>query len=238
VGKATRRDFLQRTGLSLAGAGAVGFVLRAGVQPTPATATGEEANRVMIQMGRIPRETTLARGELKQITPFPYGPWYKPGAPFRAKISLPGEPGTTFVLSGHVWAFDTKRPLPGVVLDFWHVDMQEKYSDGVTDFRNRGRLVSSEGGQYELESIRPIPYRPNPKGSPNFWRCAHFHLLAVCPGYKPLITEIHFKEDPKMSDGMYRPENAIAPEKHTVNGVSFETGVFDIVLERETVQIG
>ena len=45
----------------------------------------------------------------------------------------------TFILSGRVWALDTKRPLPGVVLDFWTIDMQEKYSDGVTDFRNRGR---------------------------------------------------------------------------------------------------
>jgi protocatechuate 3,4-dioxygenase beta subunit len=120
-----------------------------------------------------------------------------------------------------------------VVLDIWHVDTHEKYSDGVTDFRNRGRLVSSESGSYEVESIRPIPYRPNPSNS-NFWRCAHFHLLAVSPGYKPLVTEIHFKEDPKMSDSMYRPENAIAPEKRTLNGSSFETGVFDIVLERET----
>lgn len=131
------------------------------------------------------------------------------------------------------WAFDTKRPLPGVVLDFWHVDSNEKYSDGVTDFRNRGRLVTSETGYYEVEGIRPIPYRPNPS-NPNFWRCAHFHLLAVCPGYKPLVTEIHFKDDPKMSDSMYRPENAIAPVKRTVNGASFETAVFDIVLERET----
>ena len=57
--------------------------------------------------------------------------------------------------------------------------------------------------------------------------------MAVCPGYKPLVTEIHFKEDPKKSDSMYRPENAIAPEKRTVNGTSFEIGVFDIVLERE-----
>ena len=32
---------------------------------------------------------------------------------------------------------------------------------------------------------------------------------------------------------MYRPENAIAPQKHTANGISFESGVFDIVLERE-----
>jgi hypothetical protein len=31
---------------------------------------------------------------------------------------------------------------------------------------------------------------------------------------------------------MYRPENAIAVERHTANGKTFETGVFDIVLER------
>lgn len=233
----TRRKFLQQSGvagLSIGGLGVGALVLRSETQPTLAIASGEEANRILIQMEAIPKEFTPAKSELKQVTPMPHGPWYKRGAPFRGKLSKPGEAGTTFVLSGRVWAFDTKRPLPGVVLDFWHVDMQEKYSDGVTDFRNRGRLVSSETGYYELESIRPIPYRPNPKGAPNFWRCAHFHLLAVCPGYKQLVTEIHFKDDPKMSDPMYRLENAIVPERHTINGVSLESGVFDIVMERDT----
>ncbi len=109
--------------------------------------------------------------------------------------------------------------------------MQEKYSNGTTDFRNRGRLVSAETGLYELESIRPIPYRPNPTGAPEFRRCAHY-LVAVCPGYKPLVTEIHFLEDPKKSDPMYRIENAIAVGEHTQNSVKFQTGVFDIVLGR------
>ncbi len=231
MGNSTRRDFLQHTTLGIAGLAAGGLVLQAGTPPTAATVTGNEANRILIQMGAIPKDTAPAAGALKLITPVSYGPWYRPGAPFRAKLSAPGEPGTTLVLSGRAWAFDTKRPLPGVVLDFWHVDMNEKYSDGVTDFRNRGRLISSETGYYELESIRPIPYRPNPQG--NFWRCAHFHLLAVCPGYKPLVTEIHFKDDPKKADSMYRPENAIAPVKRTVNGATFETAVFDIILERE-----
>jgi catechol 1,2-dioxygenase len=227
-----RREFLQQTGMGLAAVGAAGLVLRADALPTrAASGTDEEAGRILIQMGP-PATGLTTKVELKKTTPVVAGPFYRPGAPFRGKLCPPGEPGTTFVLTGRVWAFDTKRPLPGVVLDFWHVDMQMRYSDGVTDLRNRGRLVSSETGFYEVESIRPIPYRPNPDGDPNFWRCAHFHLLAVRPGYETLVTEVHFKDDPKKSDPMYRPENAIAVEQHTANGKTFETGVFDIVLAR------
>ncbi|HET6889807.1 MAG TPA: hypothetical protein VFH31_01790, partial [Pyrinomonadaceae bacterium] len=123
MGKATRRSFLAQSGIGLAGLGAAGFVLRSTVRPTLAIASGDEANRILIQLGTIPKDPAVAQGDLKRITPLPYGPWYKPGAPFRAKLSLPGEPGTTFILSGRVWSFDTKRSLPGVVLDFWHVDM-------------------------------------------------------------------------------------------------------------------
>ena len=226
----TRRSFLQKRAIGLAAVGASGLLLRSDAQPTQEVSR-DSADRVLIQMGPAPKEAAAPKAELRKVTPQPYGPFYRPGAPFRGKLSLPGEPGTTFILSGRVWAFDMKRPLPGAVLDFWHVDMQEKYSNGVTDFRNRGRLVSSETGLYELESIRPIPYRPNPTGAPEFWRCAHFHLVAVCPGYKPLITEIHFQGDPKKNDPMYRVENAIAVEQIKVKGASFETGVFDVVLE-------
>jgi catechol 1,2-dioxygenase len=229
MGDSTRRSFLKHTAIGLAAAGASGLVLRSDAQPTQQVS--RDANdRVLVQLGPATQEVA-AKTDLKRVSPLPYGPFYRAGAPFRGKLSLPGEPGTTFMLSGRVWAFDTKRPLPGAVLDFWHVDMQEKYSNGTSDFRNRGRLISSETGLYELESIRPIPYRPNPTGAPDFWRCAHFHLVAIAPGYQPLVTEIHFQGDPKKSDPMYRIENAIAVETHK----TFESGVFDIVLERETI---
>jgi protocatechuate 3,4-dioxygenase beta subunit len=224
----TRRSFLRQSALGLAATGASGLVLRCDAQPTQEV-NRDAANGVVVQMGPAQQEIT-SKSELKKVTPQPYGPFYRTGAPFRGKLSVPGEPGTTFVLSGRVWSYDTKRPLAGVVLDFWHVDMQEKYSNGTTDFRNRGRLISSETGQYELESIRPIPYRPNPNG--DFWRCAHYHLVAMCPGYQTLVTEIHFEGDPHKNDPMYRIENAIAAEEHNVNGQKFQTGVFDIVLER------
>jgi protocatechuate 3,4-dioxygenase beta subunit len=219
----TRRTFLKRTAMGLAAASVSGLVLRSDAQPTQAV----NRDMVLVQLGSATQEVAT-KADLKRTTPQPYGPFYRTGAPFRGKLSLPGEPGMTFVLSGRVWAFDTKRPLPGAVLDFWHVDMQEKYSNGTTDFRNRGRLISSETGQYELESIRPIPYRPNPTGAPEFWRCAHFHLVAIAPGYQPLVTEIHFLGDPHKNDPMYRIENAITVETHK----TFESGVFDIVLDR------
>jgi protocatechuate 3,4-dioxygenase beta subunit len=222
----TRRSFLKRTAVGLAAAGVSGLVLRSDAQPT------QQVNRdmVLVQLGSATQEVA-AKADLKRTTPQPYGPFYRTGAPFRGKLSLPGEPGTTFILSGRVWAFDTKRPLPGAVLDFCHFDMQEKYSNGTTDFRNRGRLISSETGQYELESIRPIPYRPNPTGAPEFWRCAHFHLVAIAAGYQPLVTEIHFQGDAHKNDPMYRIENAITVETNK----AFESGVFDIVLEREKI---
>ena len=228
---ATRRTLLQQTAMGLATIGVSGLVLRSDAVPTQEVKR-DGSDQILIQMAPLQGEAISPKGELHKTTPLPYGPFYRPGAPFRGKLSLPGEPGTMFVLSGRVWALDTKRPLPGVVLEFWHVDMQEKYSNGTTDFRNRGRLVSSEAGYYELESIRPIPYRPNPTGAPDFWRCAHFHLVAVCPGYQPLVTEIHFQGDPKKSDPMYRSENAIAVDERNINGKTFQTGVFDIVLER------
>ena len=140
--KKNRREFIRQTTWGLAAAGS-GLLLRADTTPTPMIASAEEGNRILIQMAPPPKVEITTKGELKKAAPLPYGPFYKQGAPFRGKLCPPGEPGTTFVLKGRVWAFDTKRPLPGVVLDFWHVDMAEKYSDGETDFRNRGRLVSS-----------------------------------------------------------------------------------------------
>ena len=227
-----RRDFLRQTAVGLAAVGVSGLVLRSDAQPTQEIGRNS-SDRILIQMS-APQQELAAKTELKKVAPLPYGPFYRTGAPFRGKLSVPGEAGTTFVLSGRVWGYDTKRPLAGVVLDFWHVDMQEKYSNGTTDFRNRGRVVSSESGLYEVESIRPIPYRPNPDGSPDFWRCAHFHLVAMSPGYQTLVTEIHFQGDPHKNDPMYRIENAMSVEQRNVNGKTFEAGVFDIVLERNS----
>lgn len=226
----------ERRGFLRAGLGAVtaaGLVLRADAQPTAAIhrAANDEDQIVEVQLGAIPAHEPRTEA-LGPNVPLPYGPFYRAGAPFRGKLSVPGEPGTTFVLRGRVWDIETRRPIPGAVLDLWHVDTSERYSDGVSDLRNRGRVLASESGVYEVESIRPIPYRPNAAASPGFWRCAHFHLLVRCPGYAPLVTEIHFQDEAHKEDGMYTPANAIAVETHERNGQRFQNGVFDVVLRR------
>ena len=91
-----RRKFLLHTGLGLAGT--AGSILRSDAQPTPQIAVAEEANRILIQMAPPPKVEIGVKGELKKITPQPYGPFYKQGAPFRGKLCEPAEPGTTFVL--------------------------------------------------------------------------------------------------------------------------------------------
>jgi catechol 1,2-dioxygenase len=224
-----RRGFL-RAGLGVVTA--AGLALRADAQPTPAIrrAAGDEDQIVAVQLGSIPAHEPRTAA-LRAVVPLPYGPFYRAGAPFRGKLSVPGEPGTTFVLRGRAWDLDTRQPIPGAVLDLWHVDTRERYSDGVSDLRNRGRVLASESGAYEVESIRPIPYRPNPEDS-RFYRCAHFHLLVRCPGYAPLVTEIHFQDEEHKEDTMYTPANAIAVERHERDGFRFESVVFDVVLRR------
>src|SRR4030095_3262209 len=116
----SRRIFLQQTGIGLASIGVAGLILRSDAQPTQ-TVSRDQSEAILIKMGPTAKKTTITKEDLKKVAPLPYGPFYRTGAPFRGKLSLPGAPGTTFVLSGRVWAFDTRRPVAGVVLDFWHV---------------------------------------------------------------------------------------------------------------------
>ena len=105
----TRRAFLHRSAFGLATIGASGLILRSDAQPT-SSINRTNNDRILIQMNPVQGETVTPSGELKKVTPFPYGPFHRAGAPFRGKLSVPGEPGTTFILSGRVWAYDTKRP--------------------------------------------------------------------------------------------------------------------------------
>jgi len=162
------------------------------------------------------------------------GPYHRPLAPFRAKITPPLEPGEVIVIRGRVWGFDTKKPLANATLDVWQANAAGRYDNddphappktGV--FRNRARLVTDDTGYYEYESIKPGRY----KIGPTQWRPAHIHYMVSSPGYKTLVTQLYFEGDPENEkDSFIKPSLIIAPQAVTLPQGRFLLGTFDIVL--------
>ena len=226
-----RRSFITHSAVGLAAVGAAGLLLRSDALPTPRSGDADDAERLF---NSIAPDVQSSPGvaELKPTTSRELGPFYRSGAPYRAKLTPPFEQGMVLIVSGRVWSFSTKRPVSGVLLDLWQVDNQTRdYSNGNGDFKNRARLLTDENGAYEFETVHPVPYQPNP----NMWRSPHIHFIATAPGHKRLVSELFFKGDEKQDiDPLFHSSLSMPAAKKTANGQSYEQVVFDIVLENAT----
>ena len=224
-----RRDFLQQTSFGLAIVGVSGLVLRSDARPTPRSLDATEAETIFNEFSM---NNSDDKTDLKPTVSRDIGPFYRTGAPYRAKLTPPFEPGTLLVVTGRVWSFETKKPLANALLDLWQVDNQTKdYSSGRNgEFKNRVKLLTDESGAFEFETVHPVPYNP----SPNFWRSPHIHFIATAPNHKRLVSEMFFKGDPKQDiDSLFHSSLAVAVVKKSINKNNYETAVFDIVLETE-----
>ncbi len=173
------------------------------------------------------------------------GPFYRAGAPARAKLTDPGEVGEVLVVSGTVYGPDCRTPLPGALLDVWqadhagHYDIKEPANlTDRTQFRLRGRLLTDAQGHYEIETITPGRY-PVPPGLPGLeqyagrTRPAHVHFIVMHPLYGPLTTQLYFRGDPDLSqDPWAKPSLAIALESQATGDAKRLVGKFNIVLAR------
>jgi catechol 1,2-dioxygenase len=217
----------RRSFLGLAAAGTAGLVLRSDALPTPRSHDAALAEEMFA--ASLPDDTKVK--DLRPTVSRDLGPFYRSGAPYRAKMTPPFEPGTVLIVAGRVWSFATKKPIAGASLDLWQVDNQTRdYSAGNGDFKNRARLVTDENGAYEFETVHPVPYNP----SPNFWRSPHIHFIASAGGHKRLVSELFFKGDDKQDvDTLFHPSLAMPAVQRSVNGQRYEHVVFDIVLEAE-----
>jgi len=250
----SRRDFLWAG--SLGAATASGWVLRSDAAPTPASGTLGRYADYLRREGQ--RQTAGQQGPAAPAERVQFndrranpvnppekfavtednilGPFYRSGAPFRGKVTPPLEPGKVMLIQGRVWAFDTKKPLSGVVIDVWQANASGRYDNDdpanppARDvFKNRTRLLTDEAGYYEYETIHPAPYQTGP-GS---WRPAHIHYLIRAAGYKPLVTQLYFKGDKYNATDDFIKQSLII-ELREVNGGKgkdgYEAGTFDIVL--------
>jgi catechol 1,2-dioxygenase len=225
----SRRNFLGQTSLGLAVAGAAAWTLRADAAPTESSGKVEEAYAII-------KNDQPAHG-FEPTADNILGPYHRPGAPFRAKITPPLIPGKTLVISGRVWGADTRKPLKNVVLDVWQADANGRYDNDDPKnppkpnvFLNRARLITDEDGYYEYETVHPGAYQTGP----GRWRPCHIHYLVRCPGYKQLITQLYFRGDPYNATDRFVKESLIidVEDVKTPRGQTFERGVFDIVLAK------
>lgn len=230
-----RRSFMRRGGYGLAAWGAGALVLRCDAQPTePSGELGDYGGYLKAKPGPAAKPAAEWAPTEDNIL----GPFYREGAPFRAKVTPPMEPGTVLVVRGRVWAHDSRKPLAHAVLDVWQANEKGRYDNddprkppakGV--YRNRARLVTDESGYYEFETIHPGQYSIGE----NVWRPSHVHYLVRHPGYKTLVTQLYFKGDPHNATDRFIKESLIIEprEVKTADGKAYEAGAFDIVLAKE-----
>src|SRR5262249_48606596 len=224
----TRRDFIRQGCIGLAVAGTGGLMLRAGLGPTPSSGSLGDYARLLAQEQKGNDQQPAPPAKLTPTEDNILGPYYRSGAPFRAKITPPLEAGTVLVVSGRVWAIDTKKPLPMAVLDIWQANALGRYDNDDPKnppskdvFKNRARLITDETGYYEFETVHPAPY----KIGPDAWRPSHIHYLIRASGYKSLVTQLYFKGDRyNKSDDFIKDSLIIEVREHNVGKSTYEVG--------------
>lgn len=231
----SRRRLLQSAGLGLAAIGTAHLTLRCRAEPTYSSgAAGDVPEVIRNSTLAIPPAPATLPSSAKPTGDNILGPYHRPGAPFRAKVTPPREPGDVLVVRGRVWGYDRKKPLPFATLDIWQADHAGRYDNDDDDhppangvFRLRARLVTDETGYYEYETIRPGRYRI---GS-NLWRPSHVHYLVRAKGYEELVTQMYFTGDPmNESDQFIKKSLIITPTTVGKGERAFEAATFDIVL--------
>lgn len=124
------------------------------------------------------------------------GPFYRPNAPVRSDMLIPGDEGEIVELSGVIKHKDCSTPLKGACVELWHCDAKGAYDNDSDQFRYRSRTYCDDDGRYKFRTIFPVAY-----GIGNgMYRPAHYHLLISAKGYQELVTQIYFAGDPRLSE--------------------------------------
>lgn len=167
--------------------------------------------------------------------PHMLGPYYREGAPYRAKLSPPYESGEVIVIKGRVWSYHEQALVPAI-LDVWQTDSAGTYDNEVPGvpaseqvFINRASVMCDEKGHYEFETVRPGPYERL-----GVQHAAHIHVRVRYSGHVDCVTQILFSDDEDNAKDPYRDYSAIVELKEVErNGRKYKEGVFDFVLAQE-----
>jgi protocatechuate 3,4-dioxygenase beta subunit len=153
------------------------------------------------------------------------GPFFSEGAPQTNSIIPIDYEGEKLFLNGRLSNTSCEDGIANVILDFWQADENGDYDNNGYNFR--GKVLTDEVGNYNLETIIPGKYL---NGSQ--YRPAHIHLKVQAEGYEDLVTQIYFEGDVSIATDHWASDeaaiNRIIPLNSGIAGDWF--GTFDIIL--------
>ena len=120
------------------------------------------------------------------------------------RIAAANEPGTPLVVHGRVFQADGKTPAAGIMVFAYQTDNKGEYNrNDAAGWRLRGWAQSDAQGRFEFHTIRPASY-------PSGRTPAHIHVTIEGPRLpRRWTTEVHFLDDPFLSDGQKRQSAAL-----------------------------
>lgn len=93
------------------------------------------------------------------------GPFWSPSAPFRENgesIIMSPHEGEPTLMHGVITDLDTKKPIPGAVMDIWQASSNGKYDfqdpENQVDNNLRGKFRCNEKGEYWFYCLKPTAY--------------------------------------------------------------------------------
>jgi len=133
-------------------------------------------------------------------------------------------------------------PLVGAEVDIWQSNSEGFYENqdpAQAPFNLRGKFTTDPNGEMWFRSIKPSGY-PIPTEGPvgrllkaqerHPFRPAHLHFMAVKDGFKTLISQVYFDDDPRIeTDAQFGVTRALLAhaERHEGNGPAPDvTGVW------------
>ena len=119
------------------------------------------------------------------------GPFYRPGAPIRSNLLIPGAEGSILNLSGTIFDKDGTTPQSNTLVEIWHANAKGEYDNTSSDYHYRGAIKTDQSGNYNFKTILPPPY----KFDDIHYRPAHIHFRISSDKKQDLITQIYFQGD-------------------------------------------
>jgi hydroxyquinol 1,2-dioxygenase len=156
------------------------------------------------------------------------GPFYVEGRPTADNGSdiSDGVAGTPMFVTGRVVDAEG-HPIAGAKVDTWHSDGEGFYDVQQTEtlhgqFAMRALLTTDDDGRFWYRSITPR-YYPVPTDGPcgeilraanrSPMRPQHVHFWLTADGYKPLITQLFWRDDPYIGhDAVFADQDSLTAD--------------------------